>query len=162
MPLGKLDEYQTTATAVGSTHSFGFGSILHATIRSGSTPPGAENGRSPAPPRWCMIGSDSEGKFGHQCPSRRGYWRSHGSPVMCPYCATRGDRHKVRFAPDSPLEGNGFATGDRGFEFCSLHQRVRCEPDFRPPFVATLLGARWQRGGYSGRDKRQLPLAAPC
>lgn len=40
-----------------------------------------------------FIGSDSEGKFGHQCPSCRGYWRSRGNAVMCPYCATRGERH---------------------------------------------------------------------
>lgn len=39
-----------------------------------------------------MIGSDSQGHFGHQCPSCRGYWRSNAA-VMCPYCAARGDRH---------------------------------------------------------------------
>lgn len=40
-----------------------------------------------------FIGSDSEGKFGHQCHACRGYWRSDGSTVMCPYCASSGDRH---------------------------------------------------------------------
>jgi hypothetical protein len=40
-----------------------------------------------------FIGSDSQGKFGHQCPQCRGYWRSNGSPSVCPYCATRGQRH---------------------------------------------------------------------
>jgi hypothetical protein len=40
-----------------------------------------------------FIGSDSEGKFGHQCHACRGYWRSAGTSVMCPYCASGGDRH---------------------------------------------------------------------
>jgi hypothetical protein len=51
---------------------------------------------NPPPVPGCypvMIGSDSEGKFGHQCPSCRSYWRGRGGPVMCPYCAARGDRH---------------------------------------------------------------------
>lgn len=51
---------------------------------------------NPPPVSGCfpvMIGSDSQGRFGHQCPSCRGYWRSEGGPVLCPYCATRGDRH---------------------------------------------------------------------
>ena len=40
-----------------------------------------------------FIGSDSQGKFGHQCWRCQGYWRSGGSPSLCPYCAQRGDRH---------------------------------------------------------------------
>jgi len=39
-----------------------------------------------------MIGSDSQGMFGHKCHSCGGYWRGIGS-VMCPYCAARGDKH---------------------------------------------------------------------
>ena len=51
---------------------------------------------NPPPVPGCfavMIGSDSQGKFGHQCPSCHGYWRSDAGPVLCPYCAKRGDRH---------------------------------------------------------------------
>ena len=51
---------------------------------------------NPPPVPGCFpvfISSDSEGKFGHQCYACRGYWRSAGSPVMCPYCASTGDRH---------------------------------------------------------------------
>jgi hypothetical protein len=51
---------------------------------------------NPPPVPGCypvMIGSDSQGKFGHQCPSCRGYWRSEPAPVLCPYCAARGDLH---------------------------------------------------------------------
>jgi Zn finger protein HypA/HybF involved in hydrogenase expression len=34
-----------------------------------------------------MIMSDSQGKFGHNCPACRGYWRSDAIPLICPYCA---------------------------------------------------------------------------
>jgi len=50
----------------------------------------------PPPVRGCfqvMIGSDSQGKFGHQCPACREYWRSGAGVGMCPYCATQADRH---------------------------------------------------------------------
>jgi hypothetical protein len=40
-----------------------------------------------------FYGSDSQGKFGHHCPQCREYWRSDGSPSVCPYCAVRGERH---------------------------------------------------------------------
>ncbi|HVB56981.1 MAG TPA: hypothetical protein VNE63_11190 [Candidatus Acidoferrales bacterium] len=40
-----------------------------------------------------FYGSDSHGKFGHHCPQCRGYWRSNGSPSVCPYCAAWGERH---------------------------------------------------------------------
>lgn len=47
----------------------------------------------PGPPiPGCLqvfIGSDSEGKFGHQCPSCRGYWRSSVNVSFCPYCGQR-------------------------------------------------------------------------
>ncbi len=52
---------------------------------------------NPAPFPDCVpvfYGSDSEGKFGHHCPRCRGYWRSEGSPSVCPYCAARGQRHE--------------------------------------------------------------------
>ena len=35
-----------------------------------------------------FIASDSEGKFGHNCPKCRGYWRSGPWPNVCPYCGT--------------------------------------------------------------------------
>jgi hypothetical protein len=34
-----------------------------------------------------FIASDSEGYFGHHCPSCNGYWRSGPFPNICPYCA---------------------------------------------------------------------------
>jgi len=45
----------------------------------------------PAPTPGCFpvfIASDSQGKFGHHCPSCNGYWRSGPWPNLCPYCAT--------------------------------------------------------------------------
>ena len=51
---------------------------------------------NPPPVPDCVpvfIGSDSHGKFGHQCHSCGGYWRADGQPAMCPYCAARGDSH---------------------------------------------------------------------
>lgn len=36
-----------------------------------------------------IIGSDSEGRYGHECPACKGYWRSEGFPALCPYCAFR-------------------------------------------------------------------------
>lgn len=35
-----------------------------------------------------FIASDSQGKFGHNCPQCNGYWRSGPWPNLCPYCAT--------------------------------------------------------------------------
>jgi len=40
-----------------------------------------------------FYASDNQGKFGHHCPNCRAYWRSNGSPSICPYCAARGNRH---------------------------------------------------------------------
>jgi hypothetical protein len=36
-----------------------------------------------------FIASDSEGKFGHNCPNCGSYWRSGPWPNICPYCAMR-------------------------------------------------------------------------
>jgi hypothetical protein len=38
-----------------------------------------------------FIGSDSEGKFGHQCPECNSYWRDESGTHCCPYCGLRGD-----------------------------------------------------------------------
>ena len=40
-----------------------------------------------------FIGSDSEGKFGHECPACKGYWRDEGGTHCCPYCGMREDVH---------------------------------------------------------------------
>ena len=54
---------------------------------------------SPIPPPpfpgcyMVFIGSDSEGKFGHECPGCRGYWRDEGGTHVCPYCGMREDVH---------------------------------------------------------------------
>jgi hypothetical protein len=47
---------------------------------------------NPPPLPGCLpvfIASDSEGKFGHDCPNCGGYWRSGAWPNICPYCRTR-------------------------------------------------------------------------
>ena len=36
-----------------------------------------------------FVGSDSEGKFGHQCPECDSYWRGGGGATFCPYCGIR-------------------------------------------------------------------------
>jgi hypothetical protein len=38
-----------------------------------------------------FIGSDSEGKFGHNCPACGGYWRSGPWSNVCPYCGIRAE-----------------------------------------------------------------------
>lgn len=44
-----------------------------------------------------FLASDSEGKFGHRCPSCQGYWRSAGPtaswPGTCAYCGVRRGAH---------------------------------------------------------------------
>ena len=37
-----------------------------------------------------FIGSDSEGRFGRQCPDCSGYWRSDLDAHFCPYCGFQG------------------------------------------------------------------------
>jgi hypothetical protein len=52
---------------------------------------------NPPPPPGCFpvfLGSDSEGKFGRQCPSCGGYWRSDSWAKVCPYCGIRGQQHE--------------------------------------------------------------------
>jgi hypothetical protein len=41
-----------------------------------------------------FIASDSEGKFGFQCPRCEQYWRARGGISLCPYCGVRADRHE--------------------------------------------------------------------
>lgn len=41
-----------------------------------------------------FIASDSEGRFGFQCPGCAQYWRAHGGASVCPYCGMRSDRHE--------------------------------------------------------------------
>jgi hypothetical protein len=51
---------------------------------------------NPPPVPGCFpvfIASDSQGKFGHQCPKCHGYWRAGGAAV-CPYCGIRAQRHE--------------------------------------------------------------------
>jgi len=52
---------------------------------------------NPPPVPGCFpvfIGSDSEGKFGHQCPACSGYWRGEAWPSTCPYCGIRAQGHE--------------------------------------------------------------------
>lgn len=51
---------------------------------------------NPPPIPGCFqvfIGSDSEGKFGHECPSCQGYWRDEAGTGSCPYCGLREGVH---------------------------------------------------------------------
>jgi len=41
-----------------------------------------------------FIASDSQGKFGHNCPRCNGYWRSGPWPNVCPYCACIANGHE--------------------------------------------------------------------
>ena len=48
----------------------------------------------PPPVPGCFevfVGSDSEGKFGHQCPECSGYWRADFGVQFCPYCGIRSE-----------------------------------------------------------------------
>ena len=88
---------------IGWTHSRPVPSAIFAVwaLRQGIAVAGIKLGGigtpwNPPPVPGCFpvfIGSDSHGKFGHQCHACRSYWRSDGGPTMCPYCGARGDRH---------------------------------------------------------------------
>jgi hypothetical protein len=45
------------------------------------------------PEGWAPVhlASDSEGRFGHECPLCKRYWRSDPWPTTCPYCGLRAD-----------------------------------------------------------------------
>lgn len=58
---------------------------------------GIGDASSPPPFSGCLsvfIASDSEGNFGHNCPSCNSYWRSGPWPSVCPYCATVAEGHQ--------------------------------------------------------------------
>lgn len=49
---------------------------------------------NPPPVPGCFqvfIGSDSEGNYGHECPSCQGYWRDQAGTFVCPYCGLRAE-----------------------------------------------------------------------
>lgn len=46
-----------------------------------------------------MMASDSEGKFGQQCPSCGEYWRSDPWPNVCPYCGMPAEGHNFLTNP---------------------------------------------------------------
>jgi hypothetical protein len=62
-----------------------------------------------------FIGSDSEGKFGYQCPRCDGYWRADGGAMICPYCGTHAAGHQLLMAAQvSYASINGkFATSEK-------------------------------------------------
>jgi hypothetical protein len=88
---------------IGWSHSRPVPSAIFAVwaLRQGVAVAGIELGGigtpwNPPPVPGCFpvfMGSDSHGKFGHQCHACSGYWRSDGGPTMCPYCGARGERH---------------------------------------------------------------------
>lgn len=52
---------------------------------------------NPAPVPGCFqvfIGSDSEGKFGHNCQGCDRYWRGEPWTTICPYCGNRAAGHE--------------------------------------------------------------------
>jgi hypothetical protein len=51
----------------------------------------------PAPFPGCfyvIIGSDSEGLYGHACPICEGYWRDEAGTQVCPYCGIRAEMYQ--------------------------------------------------------------------
>jgi hypothetical protein len=51
---------------------------------------------NPPPVPGCFpvfLASDSEGEFGHNCPSCGQYWRSGPWPNVCPYCSVLAEGH---------------------------------------------------------------------
>jgi len=52
---------------------------------------------SPMPPPpfpgcyMVFIGSDSEGKYGHECPACKSYWRDQAGTNFCPNCGMQGE-----------------------------------------------------------------------
>jgi hypothetical protein len=67
--------------------------IAVGTIRLG----GIGQPSNPAPVSGCFqvfIGSDSQGKFGHQCPACDGYWRGDHGAECCPYCGIHAPTHQ--------------------------------------------------------------------
>lgn len=51
---------------------------------------------NPPPIPGCFqvfIGSDSEGRFGHECPACNRYWRADCGVQFCPYCGVRAELH---------------------------------------------------------------------
>lgn len=97
------DEHGNRSYQIGWTHSAPHSSVLTAVwaLPQGVAIANLNMGGigtpwNPPPVSGCfpvMIGSDTEGKFGHQCPKCSGYWRSDASPTMCPYCAMQADRY---------------------------------------------------------------------
>jgi hypothetical protein len=62
--------------------------------------PGMGDAFDPPPHPTCIlahVASDSQGLFGHTCPSCEGYWRSRAAPatwpLTCPYCGLRDGAH---------------------------------------------------------------------
>ena len=41
-----------------------------------------------------LVASDSEGHFGHNCPTCKSYWRSGPWPNVCPYCGQWADSYE--------------------------------------------------------------------
>jgi hypothetical protein len=59
---------------------------------------------NPPPMPGCLpvlITSDSQGKFGHRCPTCSGYWRSGPWPNTCPYC--RNEAESYQFLSEAQL-----------------------------------------------------------
>lgn len=63
-----------------------------------SVPMGGMGSGAPVPPlSGCLpvyMVSDSEGRFGHNCPRCGAYWRSGPWPNVCPYCAAIAEPHQ--------------------------------------------------------------------
>lgn len=67
-----------------------------------------------------FIASDSEGKFGQECPACGGYWRSGAWANICPYCGTFGQPHYF------------LTSAQRRYiqqYFCRLAEALNSEPD---------------------------------
>lgn len=67
-----------------------------------------------------FVGSDSEGKFGHQCPKCDSYWRGGAGATCCPYCGIRAGIQDF------------LTTAQRSYvaQYCALmHESLRADID---------------------------------
>jgi HTH-like domain len=109
-----------------------------------------------------MIGSDSEGKFGHQCPSCRGYWRSRGGPVMCPYCGTRGDRHVFLTEAQGLPRSSFYDAPAAHLDDTEIVDRIRTICDEFEAYGYRRVGAELRHQGIIVNHKKVRRLMREC
>lgn len=106
---------------------------------------------NPPPFPGCLaifVASDSEGRFGHECPECREYWRSEGPPtrwpMTCPYCGVRAPAHQfltraqrayIEACCEMILEAlNSEADGERAVEMDAAADAAAATQKEKPKF----------------------------